>query len=95
MNMGATLESDKTPPVPSLTEIEVKFVELIQGHCSRQEAADWASRWVGLADPPDMDATISEALDALSGADMPTTNRPYLYNESDFRHWLKELHKHT
>jgi hypothetical protein len=89
------LKSGKTPPVPSFTEVEAKLVDLIDGRCSRQEASDWARQWVGLIDTLDMDDAMYDALDSLYGADLPDLDRSYLYSETDFQRWLKELREHS
>jgi hypothetical protein len=44
-----------------------------------------------IADGAEIDAQIWEALRRLLGADMPSTDRPYLYQEIDFQAWLADL----
>ena len=64
---------------------------LITGTVSRKEATDWAARWVNADDPDVPDKSSWKALDALSGADLITTDRPYLYGRKDFAQWLADF----
>jgi hypothetical protein len=64
---------------------------LIEGRITRGDVADWAMQWVGASDPDVTDRAVWDALNALAGADSPTTDRRYLYGEEDFRAWLSEL----
>ncbi|HEV7504862.1 MAG TPA: DNA-binding protein [Thermoanaerobaculia bacterium] len=81
----------ESPPEPERAEVEKVLEDLIAGRCSREEAADWAVRWV-IADDPDVeDDAVWEALGVLAAADLKTTDRPYLYEEADFRQWLADL----
>ncbi len=85
--------------VPMCADVEAKLLDLIEGRCSHYEALSWAEHWLyedyvlvlDLFDDP----ALLEAIDALSGADMITTDRPYLYGEEDFRVWLHELQQAT
>ena len=85
------LVSSDAPPPPSRKEVEAKLRELISGKRSRQEVADWASQWIRASEPRVGDPAVWKALTSLVGADMLTTDRPYLYGEDDFRAWLEEL----
>ena len=76
---------------PTIEEIESRLEALIRTECSREEVADWAARWVRMDVPPIEDPRIWGAIEKLSGADMPSTDRRYLYDENDFNNWLKEL----
>jgi len=62
---------------------------------SRLEAANWAMEYFAYDDPqvyPRVrDPAVREALAALSGADIPTTDRPFLYGPDDFRAWRAQL----
>jgi len=77
---------------PKIFKEEVKNVlsGLINGSVSRSEASDWAWKLV-VADVDTEDEKTWDALDSLSGADEPTTDRDYLYGQSDFERWLKDL----
>ena len=76
---------------PTRLEVEAKLSELLGGNASREEVAEWAARWVRMPDPKVGDPLVWKALTRLSGADMISTDRPYLYDENDFNTWLKEL----
>ena len=58
---------------------------------SREEAAEWAMRWVGSDDPGDVDAAVWTALVQPSGTDLISTDRPYLHMREDFEEWLARL----
>lgn len=75
---------------PSRDEVEAKLLDLITGRCERREAADWASRYV-TNDAEVADRGVWRALVALSGADLPTSDRQFLHGEADFCVWLETL----
>ncbi|HEX4965399.1 MAG TPA: hypothetical protein VF173_31605 [Thermoanaerobaculia bacterium] len=81
----------EAPPEPERVEVEKVLEDLIAGRCSRENAADWAALWVNAEDPNVNNDTVWEALGVLAMADAKTTDRPYLYDESDFRQWLEDL----
>jgi hypothetical protein len=76
---------------PSRTEIEDRLVELLGGKQSREEAADWAPRWIRAEEPRVDDPAVWKALSQLAGADPKTIDRPYLHEDVDFLAWLEEL----
>jgi hypothetical protein len=65
--------------------------ELISGELGRDEAAAWAMPWVAAATPAVDDPVVWRALNNLAGADAVSTDRPFLFEEVDFRAWLAEL----
>lgn len=79
------------PPPPTRQEVEAKLSKLLSGNASREEVAEWAAKWVRMPAPNVEDRLVWKALTRLSGADMISTDRPYLYDENDFTSWLKEL----
>jgi len=82
--------SGSRPRGPTRAEVEAKLLDLITGRCDRADAADWASAYID-ADALVSDRGAREALVALSGADLPTTDRQYLHGETDFCIWLEQL----
>jgi len=82
---------------PRLQEVIEKLTELAANEISRQQASDWASPWIGRYTQiqfdvnRDLDRRIKKALDRLAGADTISTDRPYLYGQSDFERWLHDL----
>jgi hypothetical protein len=63
---------------------------LAAGQVTREEAARWAGQIVeddAMPDEPD----LFDAIDELAGADLPTTDREYLYGKEDFEAWLAKL----
>ena len=79
------------PPPPSREAVAARLEALIRGDTSREELSGWATRWVVMDRPNVEDQRVWSALLALGGADMPSTDRKYLYHEADFRNWLDEL----
>ena len=82
---------DAPPPAPSRAEVEARMRELISGALSRDEATAWAMQWIAAATPAVVDPVVWRALDNLAGADAVSTDRPFLFEEVDFRAWLEEL----
>ncbi len=79
--------------LPSRPEVVIQLQGLIDGVYTREEVSQWATKWV-VEDDPDTeisDEGVWNALESLSGADTPTTDRPYLFEVEDFKIWLAEL----
>ena len=83
--------------IPTFGEVVQKLKQLVANEISRQQASDWASPWIVKYDEIqfdanyDLDRKIREALDCLASADLISTDRPYLYGQSDFEGWLHDL----
>ena len=82
---------DAPPPAPSRSEAEARILGLISGGVSRDAATAWATQWIAAGDPGVDDPVVWRALQNLSGADAVSTDRPFLFEEVDFRAWLEEL----
>ncbi len=78
-------------PWPTREQVEAKLQDLIEGQCSREEAARWAAYWITLDEPDDFPLEVSEALDALAGADMKMIDGEYVHDTANMRSWLKDL----
>jgi hypothetical protein len=76
---------------PTRTEIRQKLDALIDGTASREDVANWASQWVILPNSNVHDEAVWRALTRLSGADLKTTDRPYLHDDEDFASWLSDF----
>src|SRR4051794_10146544 len=87
MEMETMPDRDRLLQLPSREEVEAKLEALIAGRTSREDIASWAAQWVNLDDPPRGDSQVWSTLTILAGADMISTDRPYLYSEVDFRQW--------
>ena len=78
---------------PSRSEVLEKLSALSAGQITREQASAWAARWATddtrVTEVSDYPAW--EALLALHMADLNGGERPYLYDETDFRHWATEL----
>ena len=64
---------------------------LIAETVPRATAADWAARWVIADDPNVPDRSSWTAIVRLSGADLISTDRPYLHDKADFCQWLADF----
>ena len=76
--------------IPTRQALHEQLMSLITGRASREEVAGWAARWV-TGDVAVSDAAVWTALVRLSGADLISTDRPYLHTEADFCAWLEQL----
>ncbi|MEV4312214.1 hypothetical protein [Actinocrispum sp. NPDC049592] len=75
---------------PSRDEVFGHLRALVEGHGNRDAIASWAERYM----PDDQEVTdwpAWDALQALAGADAPTTDREWLYGQEDFEDWLARL----
>ncbi|MFF4098913.1 hypothetical protein [Streptomyces sp. NPDC001903] len=78
---------------PTLDEIEERFVALVDGRLTRDEADRWAGRWVA-DDGLDWDDISWWALCLLHGIDLPADESgAYLHDDEQLRAWLAELRK--
>ncbi len=84
-------ENNKILPAPSREEVEAKLIDLTEGRLSREEITLWAAQWVMQDDPDVDDLKVWNALVTLSGTDLISTDRPYLYGEEDFQIWLDDF----
>jgi hypothetical protein len=83
--------SAHVPKFPDREVVAQQILKLIDGSIGRDEVARWASHWLLRFDQTDFDRKLFDAIDSLSGADAISTDRPYLYDISDFERWLGEL----
>jgi hypothetical protein len=65
---------------------------LIAGSITRQEAAEWATGYI-THDVRVPDACLWNALELLGAADVPSTDRPFLYEDVDFLDCLSQLER--
>ncbi|MFB7280671.1 hypothetical protein ACFCZV_26550 [Streptomyces hydrogenans] len=84
------MDSDRPP---ALDEIEERFVSLVVGRMSRDEADRWAERWVR-EDGVVWDEVSWWALNRLYGIDLPAGDgRGHLHDGEQVRAWLGELRR--
>ena len=76
---------------PSREEVRKILAGLAKGSIAREQAGDFARRWMVPFNLSIRDKAVANALDQLLGADSPTTDRDYLYGEEDFKAWLTEF----
>lgn len=81
------------PPPPTADEVERVLLDLLAGRTSREQASSWAEQWVMADESGVEDQSVWKGLVLLAGADLISTDRPYLHEEDDFRAWLEELRR--
>jgi hypothetical protein len=84
-------ENTSAPSPPSRSEVEQQIKGLIDGDVGRDAASAWAMQWVAAHDPGIDDPAVWRALNALAGADAPSTDREWLFVEADFYEWLADI----
>ncbi|MFC1435522.1 hypothetical protein ACEZDB_33280 [Streptacidiphilus sp. N1-3] len=78
---------------PGLDEIEERFVAVLDGSLSRDEADRWAARWI-TDDDLVWDGLAWWALGRLHGVDLPAgPDGTFLHNEEQVRDWLEVLQR--
>ncbi|ACU74500.1 conserved hypothetical protein [Catenulispora acidiphila DSM 44928] len=80
---------------PDLGEIEARFIAVVEGRLSRDDADRWAARWL-FDDTLAWDATECWALGLLAGIDLrhgPAGD--FLHDDSQVRAWLQELRERS
>lgn len=75
---------------PTRAEVAAVLRGLINGEQSRQSASAWASDWL-LGEARVSDPAVWESLQLLGAADLISTDRPFLYDDEDFRACLDRL----
>ena len=77
--------------LPQRREVKEVIHQLLRGEMSREQVSEWACRSVVGDDVAVDDFVVWGVLKALLGADLISTDRPYLYGNEDFKNWLAEL----
>ena len=77
--------------LPSRREVRQKFLDVLAGRISREDAASWADAWVDGPHPRVDDFVVWEALKDLSGIDLQVNPTDYLHNEADIHRWLDKV----
>jgi len=77
---------------PDRAVLQKMIEDLIAGRVTREGVTKWADGLRLEGDSHEIsDFPAWEVLKKLCGADATAPDRPYLYVESDFYRWLKEL----
>ncbi len=79
---------------PSRANIREKIVQLISGELDRASASEWAFEIIDDDHIRVSDQVVWKVLQCLGGADLPITDREYLYEKEDFNCWLNEIDSH-
>ena len=77
--------------LPTRSELAAQLQALIEGRTSRDAVSGWAMRFVLDEGIIVSDRTVWRTLGKMGGADAYAGFDAYLYNEADFRDWLKQL----
>jgi len=79
---------------PDRASVEAVLRDLASGALAPRRAADWASGVLReLPDDEDVDDVVLDALDRLSGADLPSGPGVLLHSLDDFRAWHAAFHE--
>ncbi len=76
--------------VPNRAEVKVLIMDLIERRRTRNNIAQWASRFMEDTAVVD-DPLVLQAITRLSRVNLLGGTDPYLYNTDDFMKWLKQL----
>jgi hypothetical protein len=77
--------------IPTRNEIALRIRSLIDGRLSRENASAWAFEYVSDDKLDSSDQVAWDVLTTLAGADARSDLDHYLYDRSDFKHWLDQL----
>lgn len=77
--------------VPTRDEVLQMLDGLCTGRASRDAASAWAAAIVDDDSVNIPDRAILDVLKNIGAADLPATDRDYLYTEADFRDWAMQL----
>lgn len=76
---------------PTLVEVADQLRALLAGRITRDQASAWARHWL-IADERDVDDDVVwRALERLGAAQLPGSERDFLYYDADFHAWLDEV----
>jgi hypothetical protein len=79
---------------PSYIEVATVLRSLLSGRLTRQEAAEWATRYF-IGDVRVADTHLWRALELIGAADLCSTDRLFLYEDADFQECLAQLEKQS
>lgn len=78
-------------PAPTLHEVAEQLHGLLSGRAGRRQVSLWAAQWLTDPDVYVEDDTVRSMLERLGAADLTTTDRDFLYVETDFHLWLDQV----
>ncbi|MEO2076626.1 MAG: hypothetical protein ABGX20_14750 [Bacillus sp. (in: firmicutes)] len=78
---------------PTLREIIDRLQAVLDGQLTREEVADWASRYVMADDLTIHDEIVWDFIQILSGIDLLDSPTSYLHDEGDIHNWIKRATK--
>jgi hypothetical protein len=76
---------------PTKKEIIDKLELVLQNKLTKEEVADWASKYVMTYDHLVTDLVVFDILTVVSGLDTPESPGEYMYDDEDIRDWIKEF----
>ncbi|MCC5714963.1 hypothetical protein, partial [Klebsiella pneumoniae] len=75
---------------PANQEIIDKLELVLQNKLTKEEVADWASKYVVTADHPVTDVTVFKFLTVASGLDTLLAPGEYMYDDGDIKNWINK-----
>ena len=74
-------------------EAERRLQDLLDGRAERGDVARWAARYAVLDPAPEIVEPTWTVIGWMAGADLISTDRPFLYGPEDFAEWLDMLRR--
>lgn len=75
---------------PAKQEIIDKLELVLQNKLTKEEVADWASKYVVTDDYPVTDLTVFRFLKTVSGLDTLLAPGEYMYDDGDIKNWMNK-----
>ncbi|PAD10206.1 hypothetical protein CHH78_02505 [Shouchella clausii] len=75
---------------PTKKEIIDKLELVLQNKLTKEEVADWASKYVMTDDHPVNDLTVFRFLKTVSGLDTLLGPEEYMYDDEDIKDWINK-----
>lgn len=80
--------------VPSRADVTKKIEMLLSDSISREEISNWAVSIITSDEINIKDKLLWDTITSLGAVDLPSTDRDYLYQKSDFESWISDLERH-
>jgi hypothetical protein len=80
------------PPAPTFAEVEQKYIDVIEGRITFEEADDWAMQWVAADENGINDEAIWSGVYNLAGcSERHGPQQPHLFTRASFEEWLTDF----
>ncbi|WP_051941058.1 hypothetical protein [Stenoxybacter acetivorans] len=77
--------------IPSRDDLTCRLERLCSGEESREQVSAWAMSIIDDDTIRIKDPIVWDVLESLGAVDLPSTDKPYLYDLIDFESWLLKL----